>query len=190
VNLPGGAWSTRVDARIVAAAAALLILGLLARFTRAMERSERVRLLAITGGLAAAAVAAVVWRGPPPVRLGMADHFPLGYRYVALALVITTVPLGTAFTFPCVTALLSHVIDPRERGVVMGVQQSFGGAARVLAPLWAGFTFDHWGTGYPFWTSAVLVLGSLFLTFGIDPGAARGGTPAAATTPAVAPAAD
>ncbi|HEX2077301.1 MAG TPA: MFS transporter [Longimicrobium sp.] len=190
VNLPGGAWSTRVDARIVAAAVALLMLALLARVTRAMERSERVRLLAITGGLAATAVVAVVWRGPPPLRLGMADAFPLGWRYVALALVITTVPLGTAFTFPCVTALLSHVIDPRERGVVMGVQQSFGGAARVLAPLWAGFTFDHWGTGYPFWTSAALVLGSLFLTFGIDPGAARGGTPAAATTPAVAPAAD
>ena len=47
-------------------------------------------------------------------------------------------PLGTAFTFPCVTGLLSQVIAQRERGVMMGVQQSFGGAARVLFPLLAG----------------------------------------------------
>lgn len=96
---------------------------------------------------------------------------PIGveWRWIALAGVITLVPLGTAFTFPCVTALLSKVIEPRSRGVTMGVQQSFGGAARVIAPLWAGWSFDHLGTGYPFWTSAVLVLGTLLLTFGIAP---------------------
>lgn len=89
-------------------------------------------------------------------------------RYVALALVVSLMPLGTAFTFPCVTGLLSQVIDPRERGVMMGVQQSFGGAARVLFPLLAGWTFQNMGVGYPFWTSAVMVLGTLFLSFGID----------------------
>jgi multidrug resistance protein len=93
----------------------------------------------------------------------------LEWRWIALAGAITLVPLGTAFTFPCVTALLSQVIDPRSRGVVMGVQQSFGGGARVIAPLWAGWAFDHLGTGYPFWTSAALVLATLFLTFGIAP---------------------
>jgi len=90
-------------------------------------------------------------------------------RYVALALVVSLMPLGTAFTFPCVTGLLSQVISPRERGVMMGVQQSYGGAARVLFPLLAGWTFQHLGVGYPFWTSALLVLGTLFLSFGIAP---------------------
>jgi MFS family permease len=90
-------------------------------------------------------------------------------RYVALALVVSLMPLGTAFTFPCVTGLLSQVISPRERGVMMGVQQSFGGAARVFFPLLAGWTFQHLGVGYPFWTSALLVLGTLFLSFGIAP---------------------
>jgi MFS family permease len=190
VDLPGGAWSTRVDARIAGAVVALLLLALLARITRPMETRERRRMLGMVGGIAALVVAALVWRAPAPLALGMADRFPLEFRYVALALVITTVPLGTAFTFPCVTALLSKVIDPRERGVVMGVQQSFGGAARVLAPLLAGWMFDALGTGFPFWTSAAFVLASLFLTFGIDRGAARGGTPATATPPAAAPAAD
>jgi MFS family permease len=89
-------------------------------------------------------------------------------RIVLLAGVMALIPLGTAFTFPCVTGLLSQVIDPRERGVMMGVQQTFGGVARVIFPVLAGWTFEHLGTPVPFWTSAVLVLGTLFLSFGIE----------------------
>jgi MFS family permease len=112
-------------------------------------------------------------------------------RIVILALVIALFPLGTAFTFPCVTGLLSQVIDQRERGVMMGVQQSYGGAARVLFPLLAGWTWEHLGVGYPFWTSAVLVMGTLFLTFGItqpreDPVSATSPPAAAEEKPAVA----
>jgi MFS family permease len=89
-------------------------------------------------------------------------------RFLLLALTMALVPLGTAFTFPCVTALLSQVISQRERGVMMGVQQTFGGAMRVLGPLWAGWSFDHLGTPAPFWTSAALVLGTIFLGLGIE----------------------
>jgi MFS family permease len=108
----------------------------------------------------------LTWRvdGPPVVIGGLS----IPPRLIALLAVITLIPLGTAFTFPCVTALLSHVIDPRERGVVMGVQQSYGGGARVLAPLASGWAWDRLGTSYPFWGSAVLVLATLFLAFGID----------------------
>jgi nitrate/nitrite transporter NarK len=102
-------------------------------------------------------------------RMALPFGWSLEPRYVALALVVSLMPLGTAFTFPCVTGLLSQVISQRERGVMMGVQQSFGGAARVLFPLLAGWTFQHLGVGFPFWTSAVLVLGTLFLSFGIAP---------------------
>jgi multidrug resistance protein len=119
----------------------------------------------------------LTWRLDGTLGLGAAS---LEWRWIALAGAITLVPLGTAFTFPCVTALLSQVIDPRSRGVVMGVQQSFGGGARVIAPLWAGWAFDHLGTGYPFWTSAVLVLATLFLTFGIRPREAHPAARAAA----------
>ena len=93
---------------------------------------------------------------------------PFAGSWPALAVCMAMVPLGTAFTFPCVTAILSRVIDARERGVYMGVQQSFGGVARVLAPLWAGWAFDHLGVGVPFWTGAVLVLGTVFMGFGIE----------------------
>jgi len=96
--------------------------------------------------------------------------FPFVRNYVLLALVIACIPLGTAFTFPCVTSLLSRVIPNNERGLYMGVQQAYGGVARVVIPLWAGFSYDYFGKGVPFVTSSVLVLGSLFLGLGVDDG--------------------
>jgi multidrug resistance protein len=96
--------------------------------------------------------------------------YPFVHNYVFLALTIALVPLGTAFTFPCVTSLLSRVISASERGLYMGVQQTFGGLARVVIPLWAGFSYDHFGRAVPFLTSAALVLFTLVLNVGIDDG--------------------
>jgi multidrug resistance protein len=123
----------------------------------------------------------LTWRVPGVLELPFAGTVEL--RYVVLMLVIALMPLGTAFTFPCVTALLSQVIAARERGVMMGAQQTFGGVTRVLVPLWAGWAFDHLGTPYPFWTSAVLVLGTLFLGFGIEARTGFGGAAPRVSTP-------
>ena len=90
--------------------------------------------------------------------------------YLPLALAVALIPLGTAFTFPCVTSLLSRVVPSSERGLYMGVQQTFGGLARVIIPLWAGFSYDHFGRTVPLFTSAALVLATIVLGFGIDDG--------------------
>ena len=135
----------------------------------AVDRLGEARLSRFGQGLLGAGLLILpfTWRIPGSVALPGGGGVEL--RFVALALAIALMPLGTAFTFPCVTALLSHVIAQRERGVMMGVQQTFGGATRVLGPLWAGWAFDHLGTPYPFWTSAALVLGTIFLSLGIEP---------------------
>jgi MFS family permease len=95
---------------------------------------------------------------------------PLTRGYISLAISVALVPLGTAFTFPCVTSMLSRVISSRERGLYMGVQQTFGGLARVLVPLWAGFSYDHFGRSVPMFTSAGLVLATIAIGYGIDDG--------------------
>ncbi|HKR10083.1 MAG TPA: MFS transporter, partial [Gemmatimonadaceae bacterium] len=95
---------------------------------------------------------------------------PLARGYPSLAISVALVPLGTAFTFPCVTSMLSRVIASRERGLYMGVQQTFGGLARVLVPLWAGFSYDHFGRSVPMFTSAALVVATIALGYGIDDG--------------------
>jgi MFS family permease len=80
-----------------------------------------------------------------------------------LAVFVALIPLGTAFTFPCVTGLLSRVVSPHERGLYMGVQQTFGGVSRVLFPVVAGAMMDRFGRGTPFWISGLLVLVTLLL---------------------------
>ena len=95
---------------------------------------------------------------------------PLSRGYISLAISVALVPLGTAFTFPCVTSMLSRVISSRERGLYMGVQQTFGGLARVVVPLWAGFSYDHFGRSVPMFTSAGLVLATIAIGYGIDDG--------------------
>jgi multidrug resistance protein len=87
--------------------------------------------------------------------------------YLPLALAVALWPLGTAFTFPCVTALLSRVIPSNERGLYMGVQQTFGGIARVIFPIFAGWAFDRF-PGLPFLASATLVAGTIVLGLGME----------------------
>jgi MFS family permease len=136
----------------------------------AVDRFGEVRLARIGQALLALGLGLLPFTGS--VSGGWRMALPYGLHleasYIAVALVMSLIPLGTAFTFPCVTGLLSQVIEPRERGVMMGVQQSYGGAAPVLFPLLAGWTFQKM-TGLPFWISAAMVLGTLFLSFGIEP---------------------
>jgi MFS family permease len=87
--------------------------------------------------------------------------------FLPLALGVALLPLGTAFTFPCVTALLSRVIPANERGLYMGVQQTFGGIARVVFPIAAGWAFDRF-PGLPFVGSATLVAGTILLGLGME----------------------
>jgi multidrug resistance protein len=87
--------------------------------------------------------------------------------FLPLAMAVALLPLGTAFTFPCVTALLSRVIPSNERGLYMGVQQTFGGVARVVFPIVAGWAFDRI-PALPFVVSAALVAGTILLGLGME----------------------
>ena len=107
---------------------------------------------------------------------------PLSRNLWMLAIAVALIPLGTAFTFPCVTALLSRVISQRERGLYMGMQQTYGGVARIIAPLFFGWSFDHLGVSSPYFFSAAFILGTVLLGFGLDQ-YARPKAPAVAETP-------
>ena len=142
--------------------------------------------------------ARVLWLGPLVDRMGEArlsrfglvllalglGTMPLAPNLVFLALSVAMLPLGTAFTFPCVTALLSRVISPADRGLYMGLQQAFGGVSRIIAPLAAGFAFDTLGMGVPFMVAAVIVLATISLGLGLDQYAKRPAPTPPAPTPA------
>jgi MFS family permease len=93
---------------------------------------------------------------------------PLSHNLPMLALAVALLPLGTAFTFPCVTSLLSRVISPRERGLYMGMQQTYGGFARVITPMFFGWAFDNLGVSSPYFFSSAFIATTLLLGFGLD----------------------
>ncbi len=118
---------------------------------------------------------AVDWLGEANLsRLGLillaigVAGMPLSGNLLMLAIVVALIPLGTAFTFPCVTALLSRVISPRERGLYMGMQQTYGGVARIIAPLFFGWSYDSLGVSSPYFFSAAFIMATVFLGFGLD----------------------
>jgi multidrug resistance protein len=90
------------------------------------------------------------------------------HSYPTLVVALTLMPLGTAFVFPCITAMLSRVVPGHNRGLYMGVQHTFGGVSRVVFPLAAGFAMDRLGLGFPFVIAGALVLGTLLLTTSME----------------------
>lgn len=120
--------------------------------------------------------------GEPAVFLARHTAFPSALAgivpYLPLAIPVALIPLGTAFTFPCVTSMLSRVVPGHERGLYMGVQQTFGGSARVIFPIILGLAFD-WIIAVPFVVSAVLVAGTILLGLGLEQRMAASVVPAA-----------
>lgn len=83
--------------------------------------------------------------------------FPLPHSIPLLAVVLLLFPIGTALLFPAVTAQVSHESDPKELGQTMGVQQAYGGIARVVGPTWATPVYQVLGPTVPFFFIAGIV---------------------------------
>jgi MFS family permease len=98
---------------------------------------------------------------------------PLARNLWTLAFAVALIPLGTAFTFPCVTALLSRIIKPSERGLFMGMQQTYGGMARAIGPLFFGWSFDLLGVSSPYFFASAFIFATVFLGLGLDKYAER-----------------
>ena len=142
---------------------------------RMIDRFGEVRLSRIGGILLTTGIAAMAFTkpiaDPAHVAAMLGGFLPASavavLPYVPLALAVALLPLGTAFTFPCVTAMLSRVIPNNERGLYMGVQQTFGGSARVIFPIVFGLLFDI-ALPLPFLLSASLVVFTIYLGLNME----------------------
>jgi predicted MFS family arabinose efflux permease len=83
---------------------------------------------------------------------------PLARSILEFSLAVIFMPVGTALLFPATTSQVSKRADPSQTGLILGVQQSFGGVARMLGPLWSGALFQHLGIASPFWVAAGLMV--------------------------------
>jgi MFS family permease len=67
-------------------------------------------------------------------------------------------------TNPSITSLISQITGAEDQGGVLGVGQSLASLARILGPVWGGFTFDRFGFQYPYITGGIFMA----VAFGIS----------------------
>lgn len=94
---------------------------------------------------------------------------PLPDSVLALAAVIALIPIGTACLFPATTAQITHRAPDHERGQTLSVAQSFGGAMRVVGPIWSTAVFGWLGVAVPFYVAAAIGGFVVLLAFRVSP---------------------
>jgi len=87
---------------------------------------------------------------------------PMARDFVELGLAVLMMPVGTAFLFPTTTSFISRRAPANQTGLILGVQQAFGGVARMIGPIWAGLVFQQVGIRSPFWIASGLMLFTWF----------------------------
>jgi multidrug resistance protein len=94
--------------------------------------------------------------------------YSLGLKSLLLVLVVLIGGHGS--TNPSISSLISQSASTEDQGSILGVAQSLASLARILGPIWGGFTFDGFGFQYPYLT------GGLFMTvaFGLSLLATKG----------------
>ncbi|MBS1983621.1 MAG: MFS transporter [Bdellovibrionales bacterium] len=85
------------------------------------------------------------------VMVGAAQWYP------GLLLCAVLMAVGSGFTNPSLSSLLSKLVNEEERGTVLGLGQSFGALGRAVGPLFAGLLFEQ-KASIPFFVAAGLML--------------------------------
>jgi predicted MFS family arabinose efflux permease len=82
---------------------------------------------------------------------------PYCQGWKSLLLVLIVLVGGHGSTNPSISSLISQCAGTEDQGGILGVAQSLASLARIVGPVWGGFTFDAFGFQYPYLT------GSLFM---------------------------
>ncbi len=90
---------------------------------------------------------------------------PYGYNFFGVAIVVTILSIGTGILQPTILSLVSKLSSENEQGAILGINQSLASLARVLGPLWGGFSFNYLGYYTPFLTGAFFTFVTLALTY-------------------------
>jgi DHA1 family tetracycline resistance protein-like MFS transporter len=115
----------------------------------------------VQGGLVGRASKAVGEHRIVPVSLAIVAvgllMIPTATAVPALIVSQVVLAFGMGFNGPSLLSLISRFTAPEDQGGVMGLTQSVNSLARIVGPLYGGYTFDHFGEGVPFVSSAVFM---------------------------------
>ncbi len=79
---------------------------------------------------------------------------PFGYNFLGVMIIVSILSVGTGILQPLILSMISKYSDQKRQGSILGLNQSFSAFARVLGPLWGGFSFNYLGYKVPFLTGA------------------------------------
>lgn len=95
---------------------------------------------------------------------------PYGRNFTGEAIVISILAVGTGILQPIIPSMISKHSPEDQQGAILGVNQSISAFARVLGPLWGGFSFNYIGYQFPFLTGAFFTFLILIVAyFKLDP---------------------
>jgi len=92
------------------------------------------------------------------------SFIPYSGNFWGLAIVMIILHIGSGIIQPVTFSLISKLTAENEQGAILSVNQSMASLARVLGPVWGGFTFDFLGMEFPFLTGGVFVFITILLT--------------------------
>jgi len=90
---------------------------------------------------------------------------PFGMTFIGVAFVSVIYAIGTGILQPTIISFISKYSPEDKQGMVLGFNSSIGALARVLGPLWGGFTFQFLGYEAPFITGAVFTFFTIIGTW-------------------------
>ncbi len=88
---------------------------------------------------------------------------PHGINFIGVAVIIAIMSIGTGLLQPILSSMISKYAPEHKQGEVLGVSQSISAFARVLGPLWGGWSFEYVSFSFPFYTGALVTLITLLI---------------------------
>jgi DHA1 family tetracycline resistance protein-like MFS transporter len=82
---------------------------------------------------------------------------PFSPGLAVLLLLSGLMAFGSGINSPSLSSLISKGVSADEQGGIMGASQGLGSLARVLGPLWGGFSFQTFGPSGPYLTAGLLM---------------------------------
>ncbi|MBL1214079.1 MAG: MFS transporter [Ignavibacteriae bacterium] len=89
---------------------------------------------------------------------------PYGGNFTGVGIVGGVLAIGTGILQPTLLSMISKFAPSTQQGAVLGLNQSFASFARVLGPLWGGFSYEFLGYEFPFLTGAAFTLLTFIIT--------------------------
>jgi DHA1 family tetracycline resistance protein-like MFS transporter len=103
----------------------------------------------------------------------------IGFVFIAVTAALDFVPLllvavlftgaGNGLIIPAISGLTSQAVSMREQGRVQGGSQSVQALARVIGPLWAGWSYVALGHPAPYLSGALVLFGTAFVVMAAVP---------------------